>query len=110
MACISATTEDTPAQSVPGTPERQPSGRWEPVYELGTITDWRCGSCGKIVYSDILTVHYCPHCGAAFWQLPRKKIDAEFHHDPRYSYLEKIAYSGPVKIKKPKRQTNPARC
>ena len=94
MMLSEMTTADAPAQSVPGTIQRQPS-RWVPEFDFNTIIEWRCGNCHKIIYYGCWKATYCPHCGAPIFNFPRRKLDAPQHRDMTFSELEKMKYAGP---------------
>lgn len=87
-------TEDTPGNSVAGTIERKPT-QWQPEFSFNAIIEYRCGNCHKNIYYSCWRATYCPHCGASIFNFPRKKLDAEPHHDRTYSYLETLKYAGP---------------
>ena len=87
-------TEDAPDQSILGTIERKPT-QWQPEFSFNAIVEWRCGNCHKNIYYSCWRATYCPHCGASIFNFPRKKMDAEPHHDRTYSYLETLKYAGP---------------
>ena len=93
--CLSSTTEDAPAKSVPNAQEGRKLSRWEPEFAFNSIIEWHCGECHKIIYYSCWQALYCPHCGAPIFNFPRRKLDAPQHRGMPYSDQERMKYAGP---------------
>lgn len=74
---------------------RKLSKFWEPEIFEGSIIEYFCSNCHKIVYYKLWNATYCPHCNAPIFNFPRKKLDAPQYRGMSYDDQEKMKYAGP---------------